>query len=132
MTPKLRKILIPIICLIVSLACARFFFSFRSEKRRLEIAKLPPLERGKALLEEEGCTSCHQTGNAYRAPILEKLFGREVKLQSGETTIADRDYILRSILNPNSQVVFGYQGVMPAYSDRFSEEEIDAFVEAMK
>ena len=132
MNSKMRKILIYLSCAIVSLIVAWFFFSFRAEKRRAEIAKLPPLERGKALLEEEGCTSCHQNGNAYRAPILEKLVGREVKLQSGETTIADRDYILRSILNPNSQVVFGYQGVMPAYSDRFSEEEIDAFVEAMK
>ena len=111
---------------------AWFFFSFRTEKRRAEIAKLPPLERGKALLEEEGCTSCHQSGNAYRAPILDNLYGRAVKLQSGETIIADRDYILRSILNPKSQIVLGYQGVMPAYADRFSEDEIDAFVEAMK
>jgi cytochrome c oxidase subunit 2 len=132
MTPRPRKILISIICIIISLACAWFFFSFRLEKRRLEIAKLPPLERGKALLEEEGCTSCHQNGNAYRAPILEKLYGREVRFASGDTTIANRDYIIRSILDPKSQIVLGYQGVMPAYADRFSKEEIDAFVEAMK
>ena len=35
----------------------------KKANRKAEIAQLPLRERGMALLEFEGCTSCHQPGN---------------------------------------------------------------------
>ena len=39
-----------------------------------------------------------------RGPVLERLFGRTVLLQSGETVTADEAYIRESILTPAARV----------------------------
>ena len=127
-----KKDLLYLLGIGVVIVCSWKIYEFNNAKRRAEIASLPPLERGKALLKEEGCTSCHEPGNAFRAPILEKLFESKVQLKNGTTVVANREYIIRSIMNPTAEIVFGYQGVMPAYRDRFTDEELDAFIEAMK
>jgi len=79
---------------------------------------------GERLFQQMGCESCHRADAAVQAPSLVGLFGTEVKLQSGETVIADESYIRESILNPRAKVVAGYPPVMPAFQGQLSEEDI--------
>jgi mono/diheme cytochrome c family protein len=70
--------------------------------------------RGKALYTSLGCSSCHSTSGASGVgPTWKGLAGSRVKLTDGSTVTANDAYLLRSIENPDKQIVAGYQrGVM--------------------
>ena len=55
---------------------------------------------GEKLFQELGCVTCHRADASGARPALEGLFGRPVPLASGETVVADEDYLRESILNP--------------------------------
>jgi cytochrome c oxidase subunit 2 len=56
-----------------------------------------------------------------------------VTLDNGETVVADDNYLFNSIVDPQSQVVAGFDAVMPTtYSDSLSETEIQDLVEYIK
>ena len=62
-----------------------------------------------------------------RAPRLEGVFGQPVPIQEGKDVrfvTADERYIRDSILMPKSQVVAGYEPVMPSYQGQISEEDL--------
>jgi len=82
-----------------------------------------PAQRGKLLFQQYGCQGCHQQGQ-LAAPRLENLLGSPVTLESGRTVVADEDYIRRSIVNPNADIVAGFQALMPGYEGRLNEEQI--------
>jgi cytochrome c oxidase subunit 2 len=63
-----------------------------------------------------------------RAPSLAGVFGRPVPLSDGSTTIADARYIRDSILMPRSQVVAGFQPIMPSFAGRIPEEDLIALI----
>ena len=75
------------------------------------------------LFRRFACESCHRTDSTARAPQLAGLFGREVRLKSGETVQADENYILESIMQPNEKIVSGYQPIMPTFQGQMSQEE---------
>lgn len=83
---------------------------------------------GAQLFQSLGCVSCHRMGDNGVGPSLAGLFGSRVELASGETVTADEEYIRNSILDPNAQVVAGYQPVMPSFEGRISEEELSQLV----
>jgi cytochrome c oxidase subunit II len=47
-----------------------------------------------------------------------------VKLQDGNTVLADENYIRESILDPRAKIVAGYQPIMPTFKGLVSEEGI--------
>ena len=62
------------------------------------------------------------------------LYRQRVALQDGRTAIADEAYIRRSIVNPDADVVAGFQPIMPSYQGQVTEEEIlklIAFIKAL-
>jgi len=69
---------------------------------------------GKDLFTSLGCVSCHTLdGTKSTGPTFKGLFGSKVKLTSGQTVTADETYLLESILDPDKEIVQGYQpGVM--------------------
>ncbi len=73
---------------------------------------------GAELFRELGCSGCHGNGSAVRAPPLEGLYGKPVPLQDGTFAVADEAYLRNSILLPRSQVVAGYEPVMPSFAGR--------------
>ncbi|MEZ2126243.1 MULTISPECIES: cytochrome c oxidase subunit II [unclassified Sinorhizobium] len=79
---------------------------------------------GAALFRGRGCSGCHEPTSTVRAPSLVGIYGRPVALQSGETVIADDQYIRDSILLPQSQVAAGYPAIMPTFQNVLSEEEV--------
>ena len=92
-----------------------------------------PVEAGKDLFENKlGCASCHAGGQNQRGAVLEGLFGNQVKLTNGQTVIADEEYIRNSILNPSSQIVAGYQPIMPTFKGQVTEEQLVQLVAYVK
>jgi cytochrome c oxidase subunit 2 len=92
-----------------------------------------PVEMGKDLFETKlGCASCHEGGPAQRGAKLENIYGTDVKLVGGGTVKADDDYIRNSILNPSSQVVEGFQPIMPTFKGQVTEEQLNALVAYVK
>jgi cytochrome c oxidase subunit 2 len=82
----------------------------------------PPALAGGKLFQTLGCNACHRPGPGALGPPLEGLFGTSKKLQTGETVMADEDYLRESILNPNAKIVAGYQPIMPPFQGRITEE----------
>jgi cytochrome c oxidase subunit 2 len=92
-----------------------------------------PIEQGRDLFENKlGCASCHAGGPQQRGAKLEGIFGHEVKLVGGQTVVADEAYIRNSILNPSSQVVEGYQPIMPTFKGQVTEEQLVSLVAYIK
>ena len=77
---------------------------------------------GQRLFEQLRCGTCHQGGG--RGPALEGVFGSEVLLASGQTVVADEAYIRRSILDPQKEIVKGFEPIMPAYAGQLTEEDL--------
>jgi cytochrome c oxidase subunit 2 len=87
-----------------------------------------PAAAGEKLFTELNCVTCHRPDSAGRGPVLVGIFGKLVKLATGESTLADEGYVRESILSPAARVVAGYQPVMPTYQGQVSEEQVIALV----
>lgn len=90
--------------------------------------------RGETLAEGQGCLQCHTIdGTTASGPTWKGLAGSTRPLESGEEVVADDSYLFASIVDPNSQVVEGYEAIMPTfYSDQLDEQQITDLVEYMK
>ncbi|MEN6626691.1 MAG: cytochrome c oxidase subunit II [Candidatus Sumerlaeia bacterium] len=89
-------------------------------------------EKGRRLFSQLGCASCHVAGAGVRAPLLQNLYGRQVRLDDGRTITADDPYIRDSILLPQKDVVAGYPPVMPTFRGIVKEDETLALIEYIK
>jgi cytochrome c oxidase subunit 2 len=52
------------------------------------------------------------------------VYGNPVKLQDGNTVVADDAYIRESIVNPQAKIVAGYQPIMPTFQGLVTEEQL--------
>jgi cytochrome c oxidase subunit 2 len=69
----------------------------------------PPAGEGEELVGRLGCRSCHSTdGSSGSGPTWQGLAGSDVRLDDGRVVTADRDYLIRSILEPDAETVDGY------------------------
>src|SRR5262245_46870290 len=73
-----------------------------------------PVLQGEKLFTDLNCITCHRMDDAGRGPVLKGIFGRTVKLASGEEIVADAAYVRESILTPADKGVAGYTAVMQA------------------
>ncbi|HUI06437.1 MAG TPA: cytochrome c oxidase subunit II [Verrucomicrobiae bacterium] len=89
-----------------------------------EGANEPLAVAGGRLFAQLGCATCHVENDTGRCPSLVGLFGKPVKLRTGETVVANEDYIRESILKPEAKIVAGYQPVMPTFKGVVSEEGV--------
>ncbi|MDT8306040.1 MAG: cytochrome c oxidase subunit II [Anaerolineae bacterium] len=90
------------------------------------IVELEPAERGQLWAQQFGCTGCHSAdGTALAGPTWLGLYNSEIQLASGETVVADEDYIINSILAPNDQIHSGFSpNIMPQnFEELFAAEE---------
>lgn len=89
-------------------------------------------EKGRTIAENNACLTCHSTdGSKMTGPTWQNLYGHEATMASGETIVADEDYIRESIVNSQAKIVEGYAGVMPNY-DYLSESEVSSLVAYIK
>lgn len=69
---------------------------------------------GEGLYASLGCQGCHSLdGSKSTGPTFKGLAGSQVQLTNGKTVTADDKYLLDSIIDPDLDIVKGYQpGVM--------------------
>ena len=97
-----------------------------------EAAGLP--EKGLKLLQEKGCLGCHSTdGTKKIGPTLKGLYGKKVVVFTNgkeREIIADEEYLRKSILKPEADIVKGYAPIMPAIP--VTDEDLQKIVEFLK
>jgi cytochrome c oxidase subunit II len=89
-----------------------------------------PAAAGLRVLKAKSCLGCHSTdGSPKEAPSFKGLSGQLVAVTSAgraRTVTADADYIRRSVLQPDADIVRGYDPIMPKIP--ITNEEIEAVV----
>ena len=83
---------------------------------------------------EQACNTCHGEQKGARGPSLSGLFGRTVRMQSGQTLVADEGYIRESVVNPQAKLLEGYPPIMPTYQGLISEEgllQLTAYIKSL-
>lgn len=98
---------------------------------------ITPAIKGKQVIQRIGCNACHSTdGTKIVGPSYLGVFGHEVTVITNgkeRTIVANEDYIRRSILDPNADIVKGFtKGLMLSYKDQLTSEEIDQIIEYLK
>ncbi|MBK8980575.1 MAG: cytochrome c oxidase subunit II [Planctomycetes bacterium] len=97
-----------------------------------------PEGRGEKWYTQAGCIACHSlTDQITVGPVFKGIWMRPGQLQSGESYVADADYIRNSIRNPASQLVAGrpnwVAGAMPQFTEaQLTDEQIDDLIAWMK
>ena len=87
---------------------------------------------GAKLFADLACNTCHRPDAQGRGPVLEGLFGKTVRLQSGETVTVDEAYVRESILMPSAKITAGFQPIMPTFQGLVTEEQLLALIEYVK
>lgn len=105
-------------------------YALESEKKALAKS---PAERGKDLYSQKACNTCHTLdGKALIGPSFLGLYGSERKFVDGSTAKADENYIRQSIEDPQSQIVEGFQAIMPTYKGTLTDDEITSLIAYIK
>jgi cytochrome c oxidase subunit II len=92
-------------------------------------------KQGQELFVQHHCAGCHGVNSTVKAPRLEGVYGRPVPIQQGTGygfITADERYIRDSILLPKSQVVAGYDPVMPSFAGQIGEDDLLKIIEYIK
>jgi cytochrome c oxidase subunit 2 len=102
-----------------------------------EAATVTPAMLGKQLVQKIGCNACHSVdGTKIVGPSYLGIFGHDVTVVTNgkERTIkVDDAYIRRSVLDPNADVVKGFnKGLMLSYKDQLTDEQIGNIIEYIK
>lgn len=86
------------------------------------------VDRGRVLFTEAGCAGCHDPDSGVHAPDLRGVYGRQVPLADGRVVTADAAYLQDSILQPNRDIVAGFNPIMPDFTGLLDLDEIAALV----
>lgn len=90
--------------------------------------------RGQELYQQSGCAGCHgRAGEGGVGPVLAGIADTERPLLDGTTVLADQAYLVRSIMEPNAQLVDGYSLRMPSNDlTRAEVDDIIAFIRELE
>lgn len=96
-----------------------------------------PAMAGLQVIKKYGCNACHTSdGTKLVGPTYKGIYNHETEVvTNGETrtVTVDDEYIRRSIMDPNADVVKGFnKGLMLSYKDQITDEEIDHIIEYIK
>lgn len=100
-----------------------------------QFSTLPVAKKGEKLFQVKACSGCHSVADTAVkvGPTLFQKFGTSEELADGAKVTIDENYLRDSILNPNAQIVKGYNsGVMPSFQGQLSEDELGAIIEYIK
>ena len=92
---------------------------------------------GYLLMRNTGCFACHSIdGSKLVGPSFKGLFGSQRDVLRGDKKIsvtADESYIKNSILNPDADVVAGFnKGLMKSYKDILKDADIKTITDYLK
>ena len=91
-------------------------------------------KRGEKLYKTKGCAQCHTVdGSALIGSSFKGLWGTKRQFRDGSSVeAADENYIRKSIMDPQDQVVAGFDPVMPTYKTLLKDREITAVIEYIR
>lgn len=88
----------------------------------------PAWKIGELTWRSNGCNTCHSLdGSRGTGPSWKGIWG-----QKRGDMVVDENYIRTSILQPQSYLVPGYQGVMPTYQGLLKERQIEGLIDFIK
>ena len=88
---------------------------------------------GAKVAAKRECIACHTTtGQRHIGPSWAGLYGSWVTMNDGRSVVADEEYLTRSMMEPNADVVADFKSVMPAYFGILPQPETAALVEYIK
>ncbi len=88
-----------------------------------------PVEFGAMVYTKRGCNACHSLdGTKGIGPSWKGSWGQTHTLADGNSVLVDETYLRQSMNDPASQVVAGFQPVMPPFKGVLKENEIVALV----
>lgn len=92
---------------------------------------------GLQIMRATGCITCHSlNGSKLVGPSYKGIFGKEeIVVSKGEERIivVDEAYIRKSILDPNADVVKGFnKGLMVSYKEELTQADIDSIIVYLK
>ncbi len=82
------------------------------------------VQMGQALFARLACNTCHLPDGTGAGPALDGVFGKQVKLASGETRVINEAFVRQSILDPASLPLPNYRPVMPTFRGQVTEEQV--------
>ena len=91
--------------------------------------------RGATLYQQKGCIGCHSIDGTLAGktgPSLKGLYGSSVTLVTGASRMANEAYLRRSILDPASEIVKGFEPGMPTFRGILSDAEVESLVRYIK
>jgi cytochrome c oxidase subunit 2 len=96
-----------------------------------------PLPDGFLLLQSTGCLACHSIdGKKLVGPSFKGFTGSSRIINEDgnkRTIVADREYFVKSVFDPDVQIVEGFQkGLMKSYRELLTEENIDVILNYIK
>jgi cytochrome c oxidase subunit II len=96
-----------------------------------------PGAAGEAIVKAQGCFACHSLdGTKLVGPTFLNLFGKEqTVIRDGQTVTvtADEEYIIRSVYEPDAEIVQGYpEGQMISYKGMITEDDMVKIIEYLK
>jgi mono/diheme cytochrome c family protein len=100
------------------------------QKRLVEISPA----QGQRVATQMGCLGCHSIDGSTEGrpgPTLRGLWGAERQLAGGRSVLADEAYILRSIAEPATDLVAGFQGkeiAMPSYRGVIANDDLKSLL----
>lgn len=109
----------------------------RTDTTALAAAAAVPGALGKRLIELNGCIVCHSLdGTRLVGPSFKGVYGHEQPVVTdgkSRRVVADDEYIKRSILEPDADIVEGFsKGQMTSYKNQLSDEEIQQIIDFLK
>ncbi|MFQ6612629.1 MAG: cytochrome c oxidase subunit II [Fidelibacterota bacterium] len=104
-----------------------------ASSERVVDTSIPLHELGRQLFTAKACNACHMTdGTVKIGPALNGIFNHEVELSDGKKVVVDENYLRRSILEPQADIVQGFPPTMPTYQGLIKDRELDALVAYIK
>jgi cytochrome c oxidase subunit II len=99
-------------------------------KEQESAAPVDPVLRGQQLAQQYGCANCHSIdGSKKIGPTWKGVADSKVLLSDGSSVIADNTYLTTSIVNPNFQIVSGFNpNIMPSFANTLDQTEVEALV----
>jgi len=103
----------------------------------LKVSENLPEHPGLAIIKANACLTCHSMdGSKIIGPSFKGLFGRKTMLVTdtgGKEIEATADYIKKSIIDPNVDVVKGFNmGLMQSYKEKITDADLDKIVDYFK
>ena len=92
-----------------------------------------PVKLGEEVYQNAGCQSCHTVdGSKNQGPSWKGIYGQVHQFTDGTSAKVDENYIQNSIINPQGQIVKGFEPIMPTYQGALRDVEIKALIAYIK